>query len=419
MQIEKSLLIIEKDPSHAYEIQHDIHTLFKSIHIVNSVSESEAALDNNNYDIVIVNPFFSDGHVRTFVEELHKKKKLNNTPIVVVSSLPAEWVKEDFYYQGAHSYFEMPYDKEEFYRTLQEMLQRVPKHEVKDGSNAITGFSSREKFEQDYKRNQKIVEISEREGILGIISPDAIDIIIRNHGLETGDMLLEETARLVREMCCDDLQAVSWTHRSIVFAIMDKSLDIVQQGLEELRKKYIESIKLITGDEKTPGFHAILSPILPNISLDERLSLMFNKLISIVEDPYKAPIQFLTLIKSTKKYILISDPDEVSCSIIKQRTKRDGYIPICFSQISEVFIQVFPEDVAVILVDTIAKGGGINMVREIRSFDHLKDVPIIIMSRFGHENEIADAFNAGAQDYLLKPFSMIELSSRIKKLATR
>lgn len=418
MQRRKSLLIIEQHKGHANEIQHDVHTLFDSIHIVSSILESTAALDNNNYDVVVVNPFFSDGNGRTFVGELHKNKKLYHVPIIVVSSLPAQWVKEDFYSQGADSYFEMPYDKEEFYRTIENKLYRSQSSSAENGADSITGFGPRENFEEDYKRDQKIVESTDTKGILGMIAPDGIDMIIRDYGLETGDMLLAETARLVRKMCCDDLQAVSWTHRSIVFAIMDKSLEVVQNGLEELRRKFIENMKLITKNENTSGFHAILGPILPNIPLSERISLMSNKLVQLAANPLEAPVQFLATIKSTKKHILISDPDEVSCSLVKHRITRDGYIPTCFSHISEIFTKVSTEDIAAILVDTMVMGGGINMVREIKSFSQLENVPIMIMSRFGHENEIVDAFNAGAQDYLLKPFSMVELSSRIKKLSS-
>ncbi len=417
MQTKKSLLIIEQNQGHADEIQHDIHTLFDSIHIVNSILESTAAIDNNDYDVVIVNPFFSDGNGRTFVEELHKNKKLYESPIIVVSSLPAQWVKEDFYSQGADSYFEMPYDKEEFFRTIENKLSRSQSVVTGDGTDSITGFGPREKFEEDYKRDQKAIESGNQEGILGMIAPDGIDMIIRDHGLETGDMLLGETARLVRKMCCDDLQAVSWTHRSIVFAILDKPLDLVQTGLEQLRLKYIENMKLITKNENTPGFHAILSPILPDVSLQERIALMSNKLVQLAANPDENPVQFMTTIKSTKKHILVSDPDEVSCSLVKHRIARDGFIPTCFSNISEIFTQVSTDDIAAILVDTMVVGGGINMVREIKSFAQLENVPVMIMSRFGHENEIVDAFNAGAQDYLLKPFSMVELSSRIKKLA--
>ena len=417
MPNKKNLLIIEQHQGHAEEIQHDVHILFDNYHIVNSISESITAIDNNDFDVVIVNPFFSDGNGRTFVEELHKNKKLYNIPIIVVSSLPAQWVKEDFYTQGADAYFETPYNKEEFYRTIQNKLRRSRQGAENDGTDEITGFGPREKFEEDYKRDQEIISQSDREGILGLIAPDGIDMVIREHGLETGDMLLGETANLVRQMCCEELQAVAWTHRSIAFAILDKSLDIVQNGLEQLRLKYIENMKLITKNKNTPGFHAILSPIFPDIPLQERITIMSNKLVSIAANKDENPVQYLTNIISSKKHILISDPDQVACSLVKHRVERDGFIPTCFSHISEIFTQVSPDDIAAILVDTMVIGGGINMVKEIKSFAQLSNVPVMIISRFGHENEIVDAFNAGAQDYLMKPFSMVELSTRIKRLA--
>jgi len=40
----------------------------------------------------------------------------------------------------------------------------------------------------------------------------------------------------------------------------------------------------------------------------------------------------------------------------------------------------------------------------------------MILSRYGHEEEIAEAFSAGAEDYLMKPLSMIELTARVKRL---
>jgi DNA-binding response OmpR family regulator len=40
----------------------------------------------------------------------------------------------------------------------------------------------------------------------------------------------------------------------------------------------------------------------------------------------------------------------------------------------------------------------------------------MILSRYGHEEEIAEAFDAGAEDYLMKPLSMVELTARVKRL---
>ena len=41
-------------------------------------------------------------------------------------------------------------------------------------------------------------------------------------------------------------------------------------------------------------------------------------------------------------------------------------------------------------------------------------IPIIFLSAYGHEEAIARAFDAGADDYVIKPFSPTELTARIR-----
>lgn len=41
---------------------------------------------------------------------------------------------------------------------------------------------------------------------------------------------------------------------------------------------------------------------------------------------------------------------------------------------------------------------------------------MIILSSLGQEDVVVEAFNLGANDFMVKPFSPIELSVRVKKL---
>ena len=54
---------------------------------------------------------------------------------------------------------------------------------------------------------------------------------------------------------------------------------------------------------------------------------------------------------------------------------------------------------------------GIAVCRTIRGWS---DVPIIILSATGAENRKVAALDAGANDYVTKPFSMPELEARIR-----
>ena len=54
---------------------------------------------------------------------------------------------------------------------------------------------------------------------------------------------------------------------------------------------------------------------------------------------------------------------------------------------------------------------GTEVLKEIRSFSQ---VPVIVVTARGQENEKAQTLDSGADDYLCKPFSMVELLARIR-----
>jgi len=61
-------------------------------------------------------------------------------------------------------------------------------------------------------------------------------------------------------------------------------------------------------------------------------------------------------------------------------------------------------------------GNGIELIRDLRSWS---DVPVLILSARSQETDKIDALDAGADDYLTKPFSVGELRARVRALLRR
>lgn len=61
-------------------------------------------------------------------------------------------------------------------------------------------------------------------------------------------------------------------------------------------------------------------------------------------------------------------------------------------------------------------GNGIDLIRDLRSWS---DVPVLILSARTQETDKIDALDAGADDYLTKPFSVGELRARVRALLRR
>ena len=100
-----------------------------------------------------------------------------------------------------------------------------------------------------------------------------------------------------------------------------------------------------------------------------------------------------------------------------ERWERDaltnaGYAPVLTGDPEEALSLVEANDPHLVLLDLMLPGtDGIELIRGILD---MADVPVIFLSAYGQEETIARAFEKGADDYVVKPFSPMELVARIK-----
>ena len=70
-----------------------------------------------------------------------------------------------------------------------------------------------------------------------------------------------------------------------------------------------------------------------------------------------------------------------------------------------------------VLLDLVLPGtDGIDLMKDIAE---TRDVPVIFLSAYGQDKLVARAFDMGAADYMVKPFSPTELLARIKAALRR
>jgi two-component system KDP operon response regulator KdpE len=71
---------------------------------------------------------------------------------------------------------------------------------------------------------------------------------------------------------------------------------------------------------------------------------------------------------------------------------------------------------AVLLDLVLPDGSGVDVCREVRTWSH---VPIVVVSAVGDEREKVRALDAGADDYVTKPFGSQELAARLRAVLRR
>ncbi|MDE0231543.1 MAG: ATP-binding protein [bacterium] len=110
--------------------------------------------------------------------------------------------------------------------------------------------------------------------------------------------------------------------------------------------------------------------------------------------------------------ILAVDDDPQDLRYVRDTLARSGYDPVVTGDPEEALRLVEQKKPELVLLDLMLPGtDGIELMKDILD---VADVPVIFLSVYGRDETIARAFDTGAADYVVKPFSPTELSARIR-----
>ncbi len=123
---------------------------------------------------------------------------------------------------------------------------------------------------------------------------------------------------------------------------------------------------------------------------------------------------------SSHGQILIVDPDLMICDLIKYNLENEGYAVMSVHNANDALdIDLTLFNLIVTEVVLVDGPSGIRFVRMIKDNPDTAVVPVIFCTSRDSEDDIIAGFNAGADDYILKPFSLREMIARIKAVMRR
>src|SRR6186713_2152130 len=116
--------------------------------------------------------------------------------------------------------------------------------------------------------------------------------------------------------------------------------------------------------------------------------------------------------------VLIVEDERKTASFIRKALEAEGFaVDICDNGDDALAAtRVTPFDV--IILDIMLPGrDGLSVLRQLR--EKKITTPVLLLSARGEVNERVDGLNAGADDYLPKPFVLAELIARVRALGRR
>jgi two-component system phosphate regulon response regulator PhoB len=119
-------------------------------------------------------------------------------------------------------------------------------------------------------------------------------------------------------------------------------------------------------------------------------------------------------------YILVVEDEDALGALLQYNLDKEGYRVAVAADGDEALVLIDEALPDLIVLDwMLPKVSGVEICRRLRARPETRNLPIIMLTARGEESDRIRGLDTGADDYIVKPFSMSELAARIRAVLRR
>lgn len=411
---EQRLLIVEDDPEIQYLLSVVLDEPGREVVAVGSGAEAEAVLAEGPVDLILLDLILPDLDGRTLLTRLRERPETAAKPIVVVSARAGVEIRQDCYTLGADMYIEKPFDPAEVASDVTARLERL---------TGSTGPALRDPLTGLLNRAGLLGAFADRTGTSGLalVQLDGFLELSERWGWDFAEGALAHVGKAIESSVPES--AIVGRLGGGEFALWMPGGDL--RGVGSRAEEVLDAIRAVPlehQDGETFRLTASIGVVHvdPETTLDDSLEdarrRLFraresgrNQVVSEDEESGKAPAR-----------VLVAEDDNISATILLHRLEKEGFDVVRFSDGRAAYEGALEETPDLVILDIKMPGmDGFEVLERLRRTPSYAAVPIILLTSMGSEADVVRGFQLGADDYILKPFSPIELSARVWRLLRR
>jgi putative two-component system response regulator len=114
--------------------------------------------------------------------------------------------------------------------------------------------------------------------------------------------------------------------------------------------------------------------------------------------------------------ILVADDDTISARFLQRLLTREGHHVRIVDSAEAVLSACEADPPDLILIDLVARGHAFEVCRRLKEHQSTRLIPVVIVTAISESGERLRGIEAGADDFVLKPFDATELRARVQSL---
>ncbi len=121
-----------------------------------------------------------------------------------------------------------------------------------------------------------------------------------------------------------------------------------------------------------------------------------------------------------KPHILVVEDEDDIVTLLRYTLEREGFRVSAATNGEEALLLCREQMPDLVLLDwMLPLLSGSDVCRQLRRTDDTAEIPVIMLTARGEETDRVRGLNAGADDYITKPFSLVEVVARIRAVLRR
>lgn len=414
-----NVLVIDDDPIMRLSVTTALEAPKRKILATSSASDARQLIASERIDLIVLDLVLPDMDGRNFLVELREDPRSATTPIFVLSGQSTRAAESECFSLGASEFIPKPFDPGVLASTVSAALRHLQGRSPDGKLDARTGLSNRPALREHFDELVKAAD--SRSLALAVIDFEDLHSIIDQRGQIVADKVLKSASRILHEALRGAGVVGRWGGDKFV-AVFEGLDSIGAQAWLDRALRNVKEKNFTDSAGKT--FNITFTSGLTNVVKRERLDevvaraerLLFTAKRrgpgTIVSDTQLEPL--------TLHRVLIAEDDAMTLAVVQHRLETEGFEVIACRDGEAALAAAVANPPAVIITDIqMPKLDGFGLIASLKKNPSTQRVPVLVLTALGKDSDIARGVEAGANDYMAKPFSPIELSSRVHRLLRR
>ena len=379
--------------------------------VAGTLNEARRAVETEPVSIILLDLLLPDGDGRQFLADLMEDAQLKTIPVFVLSARVNAQIRTECLSLGAWEVHEKPLDPVALSTGIAAMCGFQERSVTLAAGDPITGLPDRDMLREAARQVRRRYDVDRKSWCILLFDLDTWRSQLVHDdpaAVETGVRLAAEHLRKVFSRPAD--VASRWDTATFVVLLP-------RTGLEEAQSLAELALARLTAAGVTAnvgGAEAGPMPLGRAIAVARRLTDLAKASGSTT------PLLDTTLDVEGAKRVLVVDDDPSMRLMLRTILEGEGLEVVARNDGLEALEFVGTARVDLVVLDVEMPGlDGLQTLVEIRGNHRFDGLPVVILTATSADRSIVAAFDAGADDYVTKPFSPTVLRARIRNLLAR